>query len=495
MNKPDRPGLTFLWSRERTELRLAETATLLFLGVPFLFFAFTWLKFYLAMVLLLCLFYALGSFRIRLPEKLPWKKILAWYSVAIGIALLHGFGEIFMQYWDWPKHKAVFSEIFNHPTGPVKLEYKNGEYILCYGLGYYMVPSILARLAGPSYLIPYINLFNTSFGIFLCMIWIRRIWKLPLGWIIAVFFLGNFLWIDHLLRELPRLGYYEYFRMIRFTDYTELLDQAPQHFLPAVLLFFPLYDRWQSHRRIDVRLAMFLFTTGIFWTPFIVLSAFFFALFALLSGAELLIDKRWLPWLVTAIPLSFILWYYSLHIYETNLQVKDFPDSFAGGVTMITEIILLYGIGMAVMYFGNRKWLHWKHGYLPLACLLTFFLFDYFNYGFFNELYLKGTIIPYFLIRIYIAAAASHMLPKKPLLVSVFLLGAMYTPVSNNLVRWSKGLSTNRPFVRFELSGGKRYSLDFIMSFYNKRRGTDFMNQYLGRKDPVAMKYIFRNSP
>jgi hypothetical protein len=479
-------------TKNKIEISGLEALTILFLGLPLVLFCISWLKWYWALILIIMLLFPQLFFTLKLKSKPNWAFLIIAFLLSMGFCLLMGYGELFPQSGDWGKHNAIFSILYRHWNQPVFLEDSGEKIFLCYGLGFYMVPSWTARFFDSFTSLRWLVLLNASFGIFLVVLWINRIWKINLAWIILIFLLGNFDWIKqlyHALQDHHSLQEHEdslqIFWMIGREEFFYGFDQLPQHAIPMLLFFLVCYESFQLNR-LNLIIISCLFVYALFWSPFVLVLLLPIG-FMIITNLKLQI--KWMSLLVSlsmSVVMVFLAFYYAANLSESDLH-WNLPHSFKQSYHLIANHILWFGLAFGtILWFGKNvlspleKKLIWvMTSFLLLVSLLHF--------GYFNDLSGKGVYIPFFVLNLFLVLVTIRLIKKsswkKNVMIGFLAIAALMPSkivTMKIIVMAHKSLFDRFPPNSYLLHKYTGLTLKQVLEEMTIKHGYPFYNQYKG---------------
>lgn len=130
-------------------------ASLLYLSLPLLLFLFGWCRSWIAIPVCLCLLTSLWllcrePLAVAGPDNntgVTRLSVLVLFFMALAFCLVNGTTPPAPQSNDHLKHQLLAGDLIER-AWPVRYEESPSGNFLCYGLGYYMVPAAIAKLAG-----------------------------------------------------------------------------------------------------------------------------------------------------------------------------------------------------------------------------------------------------------------------------------------------------------------------------------------------------------
>lgn len=471
-----------------------EFFTLLYMGIPLVLFFLSWFKWYYAIILIIFTIIPVLSYQIKFNSfkfRNHIKDIIIYIIYVIFLVLI-GNGEFIPQSGDWLKHNAIFSELYNHWNQPVNIEYKGNQYFLCYGLGFYMVPSWIAGFFKCHFLLRWLVLFNTAFGLFLIGHWIKRIWNLSVWCVLAIFFIDRLDWVIDFkwLLENYSDNSVIFNKLISFNTF-DIIDQIPQHSIPIILAALCCIFQLKKSN-INLVFLSHLGVVGIFWSPFFAFALFPFSLlvfyrYVKTEGKFVLI--RFLPILLIFIVLAH---YYSLHLKVDNF-VFNWKSLKHFIYVLFTKFIPNYILPFVFILILNVKCKLLTSKDFIIICwpIIFTFLFTQFDFGYLNDFEDKTTFITTIVLNIYILYLAKATFFYKPyrIVLLVIIVSGIFMPAKMLLSKYYAYKNLERiQFYHYNnqlLAKEKKISLTQSLNYGSELFNYPFIMQYLGKEDEL----------
>jgi len=423
-----------------------------------------------------------------------WAFILA---LALLWTFLAGVGGFLPQASDYEKHNLAFHDLL-HQAWPVR--YVNGAETnyLCYGLGYYLTPALIARLAGENVLPAATFLWGFA-GVALFFYWVATLSRSPRKMlaIVLVFATTETLWhaFLHVLQTPAQAAWGQpvldsLVRLGVASDYSDTwmsLQFRPQHVISAWLgaaLFYELF--WV---RRSPRGAALVWAAGLFWSPLMCVGLLLIPLAGL---------GRW-RWRAALEPvnagglilLAVLAVYFQGHVPLTEKGPVWTFSHGAEWLVLVPVFLALELSPMLFLYLADRKY-HWLGELRPLfvASFLVLLLLPVYKIGYYGDLRLQaGTTALLFCGlaagRIFLHPEFSWKRPLLLLLVASQLAGAAY-PFGKWGWQCLRGHSVGYTYADTQQRYGYRNLSEF------KRDGYDYAAQYLGRPDSAAARWLLK---
>ena len=402
---------------DASELPLLHRLAIIYLMLPVVIWLVGWFEWWLgipaAIMLALAFWQAIsGSWRVS-----PRLAAVAVLIVAACWVMLTAAGGVFdaLPRGDWPFHRLTIFELGQRPwptvfPEPLFATYApDGAYsppLLRYNLAYYISPALVAQWLGPAVLNWAVPIW-TWLGVALVLLMFtreRRGWSIAIAVLIFIFFSGmdalrmglleGWDWIIPRIdwEGLPgiRLGSHNlergglHVRLLALSNMTTMV-QSPQHFISAGLYTF-LILQLRGHVRF-LAVSGILLAAAPFWSPFVAVGLLpLFGVLLWKNGVRPFL--RW-PNLLLAAPLAGIIALYLTsgstdfprgwiwEQYEWSLLARWMP------VFYLSEFLLL-GIIVWVLRPDLRR------DPFFIACMATLILLPLYEYGTYNDLFLRG---------------------------------------------------------------------------------------------------------
>lgn len=478
-----------------------------YLFLPWMVFAAGWLNWWIALPLLACM---VCSLRAMLAG---WKfggdshsipTHLGIGGIAVAFALMAGLFDCFPQSPDQLKHNLIFGDLIEK-SWPVRYSENSGGGFLCYGLGYYLIPSALAKLIG-THSLGILSGIWAVLGLWLSLVWVARGFsKHPMAGILAFLLcsgLGAFWFLikGGLIQNLLMPGLPAAWNGGELMDlglYTSNLDSftrihyQPQHGIVAWLGGALLYDLLIVRKRWTEAASVWAAT--LFWSPLTSLGLAVIGLTMMICHPGL-IKLRPVIHLPAALAMTGVMAAYLLPhvpIAEKGF-IWEMTDGWAWGVWYLAFVLLFAGIPVS-----SIAWMEKKHAYLgplkPVVIGMTVVLIlsPLFKMGQFGDLRMQISGTAFF----FIALAMAKGLVEPPqrgisaarvYLGAVFLAGAAFPLVRSveNLISAEK--------TDYRIVTLRKNHLASIRDL--RMPGFDVTTQYLGNADSWTARLILKPS-
>lgn len=462
-----------------------EYFSFLYFALPLILFYFNWFKPVYSFPIILLNFWLFYTYRLeKFHFEITHLKHLI-FSLFILISL--GYGEFLPQSADWNKHNAIFTELFNNPFKPSLIAYNHKQYLLCYGLGFYITPSFVANLFNNYQLIAIVYLSYSSIGLCLIGWYIQRIFNIQFYAILLLFWIGRLTWILYLRWQVSDwLEFGQIFHLIGNVQLLSIIRDIPQHGIPIILSFLILYNALQTKNPNFIFLFS-LITFGFFWTPFILFALIPFIFFIPLKQLFLSISANKIISSIALLNLLILFIYYSQHLptdlvnfekYTVKLFIfKFFIVNALNYFIFFALFIYCYKMKIIIQYFELKV----------LFILFCFYsLYNEIHYGFFNDFADKSTLLlPFFINVLLIKVLINWDLIKshtiKYLFISIVLL-SMIMPLKISILQALSMNNINLGIANYNLKKQNISSLDDALNETNTQSNYPFTKQYIGNK-------------
>lgn len=482
----------------RIRLSTAESYTVLFLGIPFLVWFATWTKVYFVLAFVLLLLFLLTplrfSFRIRLNSE-----IISFWVISIVLLVLLGYGELLPASGDWAKHNAILMELYKTGGQPVHFHPESGgDFHLNYGLSFYIIPSFIAGLFKTATIIPLLILLQTSFGLLLISVWVKKCFKLPYISLLLILLIGR---LDY-LTDIPwflkeDLSNTDRFLKLGINQFLGIIDQTPQHSIPAMLCFLISFNYFIRNEGQFATLV-FILALSISWTPFIVFILLPFAILfprRLISAIKTALQSRifWLGLIITTI---FLL-YYSLHVKVGDIVfLGTSVKKIVYRIVMKDFFIHLLIPGLLILLNYRYKIFDEVVIQLMIVSTLLSMIYQFIGYGYFHDFAGKTVFVSIFYVNILFFTAFKIVKSK----ILIVLLGIvtfthMIMPVKTTAMHmissrsdYYKTAFQHNPFTfdKQQVPG-----LEEVLKEPSEFHQYAFLKQYLG-ENTTALKAVLK---
>ena len=464
-----------------------EIYSLVYIIIPYLIFAFGWLKLPLAFILSVLIAISAFLYTKELYNRKVFlqNKNLKYFLITIVILLvwcllsgMGGFG--FQNNPDWEKNNAIFHDLFLYKWPVI---YK--DYSLVYYLGYYLPIGLVMKLFGwnTGYLFSLLWGFS---GLMLVVYWLKRLSGSfsPLIILFFVFFSG----LDILgliikfslfpdpetLSHFKHLGCIEWWAdFFQFSSMTTTLFWVPQYAIQGWLLTGLVLNNIQNHN--SSKNLLFLWALCIFGVPFI-----FLAITPIIIAGIYKTGRKKLKELFSfqnfiaapLIVLVFMAYFTSKAFKDPCSAISDYIQNPYFIFTYLLFILMEFGLYVIVIHKYFKNDIIWN------ITLISMILMPLVRIGSANDFVMRGSACYLFILFVYIMKAIwqnSLKKSKKAALLIFFLIGA-FTPFLE-IKRSVTHYSAKVPVL------SKQYS---VMGLYQYRNNS----QYLGDKEAFFWKHL-----
>jgi len=462
-----------------------EIFSLVYIIIPYIIFAFGWLKLPIAMVLSLLITISAVLYIKKLDNKEVYlqNKNLKYFLITILILLvwcllsgMGGFG--FQNNPDWEKNNAIFHDLFLNKWPVI---YK--DYSLVYYLGYYLPIGLVMKLFGWNigYLVSFLWGFS---GLILAVYWLKRLSGSFSPFIILLFIFFSGLDILGLITKFslfPDPEGLSYFKQVgciewwagffQLSSMTTTLFWVPQYAMQGWLLTGLILNNIQNHN--SSRNLLFLWALCIFGVPLVFLAIIpiiFAGIYKTKKLKELFSFQNFIaaPFII----LVFMAYFTSKAFKDPFNAMSNYMQSPYFLVIYVLFTLIEFGLYAIVIHKYFKNDVIWN------VTLISMILMSFIRLGGGNEFVMRGSACYLFIFFIYIIRALwqkSLTKPEKAALAIFFVIGA-FTPFLE-IKRSVTHYSAEIPVL------SKQYS---VMELYKYRNNY----QYLGDKEAFFWKYL-----
>ncbi len=467
-----------------------------YLALPNVLFLLTWVNLLIgipvAAVFLWSIFPASEMGDVPSERQMDRRTILIAAVFAIGWTILSGVGGLVPQSSDYLKHSVLFHDLVHlswpviyHPDTPQSS-------FLCYGVAYYLVPSGIARFLGDGSINALSFLWACS-GIGLCFYWLACFNpKSPARTLLIFICFSTFGIAWYVFKR----GHLEYFKQLgiehSYLDHWAKLYFTPQHGISGWLGAAIIYDLGWMRKKLSS--AFLAWASLLLWSPFVCVGL----APVLLVTALRIPFRRWfsiVPLAGGLLLMSVMGLFFSAH---QPLEHKGFIWSLSDGGHWLTSY-LLFVLLEVLLPAGCVLYFDYKHrileGWRPLflCAFVVLLLFPLYKMGRESDLRLQGSGSA--LVFMALGSAAGLTSPKFSfrsveglMLFTLFAVSAVY-PLGRPL------LNLKGPADDYRFETIQRTMDVHDMSEIGKTEPNvtfDFAQQYLGRKDSAAFRWLLR---
>ena len=365
-------------------------AAIAYLCIPLFIFLFSFLNMWLTAllaILLVALICCVWHTQKQQATSLPQPLYRYWPILVIVAVFVYGGIWSPFNYWDWQKHFAVFNLLIDH-NWPPHIELAGQEYFLRYGLGWYLVPALMASVIGFVALTPTMfmwSLFGICLALLLVLREMRKWWHLLLAALVFFCFSGLDLvapWftkdLSHTQPDPQWLQWWAGWGQIAPNSFG--VTWVPHHAVPAWLGVCLVL----GERRLAVQYGAVLLAAVSLWSPFAAIGVAPFYLWALCK--EGLRTALTLPNLVLApFLLAPLLLYFSSDAGKIPYALAT---SEASITSLITFIMLEFGVATLLILLCSWR----THRTLLLTTFLSLLALSLTRFGVHNDLLMRGSI-------------------------------------------------------------------------------------------------------
>jgi hypothetical protein len=493
-------------------------ATVGFLILPNVIFAFGWLKLGLALVVVAVAVTCVRDIWRRSKTDAP--RLSAWaccfvLALAAFWTCAGGIGELNAQTSDYIKHNLVFHDLIVENWPVVYARADLGDPLLCYYLAYYLPPSLLGKVFGLQHAAAF-SLAWGLLGVTLAFAWVCRLGR-PRGPVVLALFtlVDGFCWLPGLYPLAQKLGllpgaangewwHSNYFverfwsfggpyTKLQFQCEPSLLVWTPQHALGAWLgtacVLHCVLERQPPRHVLLVNAAVFL------WSPFVGVGLLpFTAAACLRQPRQMWSGPNVVGGLALAAPVGL---YFQAHLPQqySGLLFSTF-SGVTDGLKYLLFLVLAVGIFWAALRLIHRRYgvpsqTQWQLFSLACAVLVTVTLV---YVGRHNDWVMRASMPASFVFHLTLAASAVALWQRPAhraaalafaLLLLISAERSLKLYVLAPLGRLSEqGITTTIATARREVRG---------LAYLPATPGYDYAGQYLGRRDSIFGEILMRS--
>jgi hypothetical protein len=463
-----------------------SVVALTYLALPSLIFFLGWLRWPVALFLLLLVassvVVAIDWRQILWQLPYPAPVLLTVLVAAFVWSAFGGAGHFAAATIDWTVRDAVYGDLV-YGTWPVSYAEKDGaHYILRSAIGYFLPAALLAKAVG-IHLADLALFVWTALGTALFLLSLplphQLGWRLPFLLVLVVMFSGmDLLGVLAYQGDWPEFpGRLEWWTYFSYSSISAQLFWAPNHVLPIWLASSLFYRHW--HNSAFPGFALVLVALLPIWTPFALPGL---APFLLLAVLQFYVSgERRLPLL----PLLSAFLVVVLMARFLTLNIGDIPTTLGVHVTRSNNDFLLSYLSFTLLEFGALALalsLRLRHSYgilwiaAGVLALLPFVVF-----GPSNDLLLRASVpslimLMILTLRVFQPGGSRSVKNDTPWLILLFLIIGAFSAV------YEVGRATS---VR-------RWLPDYSATLIDQQGGV-FPAHYIGRLDRADMRLLLRD--
>lgn len=442
-----------------------EGATVLYLTLPYIIFILGWVNIFIALPITALLLFTLLSYGQEIQdrgfEKLKenwntWNtqtKVLKtnWLLIILVLVLawvlISGSGGFFRQNDDYGKHNSILRALIETPY-PAHYDfetmydkaYKHGDFLPLLGraenadhaftivfyIAYYLPASLAGKAFGWGAALFTLFLWTLA-AVLLAVFWFLRFIKhfSPLPVIVFILFsgmdvLGTMLLTKEAITGTLHMEWYAGIDLFQYSSNTSSLYWVPQHILTSWLATSLIF--YNGEYKKNSKYMAFITALAIFWSPFVFLGLFPFAIYSVVKNKK---DEIFtIHNLVTAPLIAGLV---TLFIMSNP---SDLPKGFLWDMVNLFEkwpnifIFFLLEFGIYAILTVDRKPSPWK-----MIALITLVLVPLYKIGRFNDFVMRISLPSLFILLIFICRylfdKKTEFNGSKKLLVLFLLIGAI----------------------------------------------------------------------
>lgn len=428
---------------------------IIYLCTPLYLFLFTFLNTWWVLLSALCLM-VLACYLWHTRQEDRGAIVLKRYWMPLLLVAVIVYAGVWspFNYWDWMKHFALFNLLIDHPWPP-QIVLDGETHFLRYGIGWYLVPALLAKLSAVAVLTPALYLW-TLVGTCLALLLVLPRVQQPRHMLLLVlsffFFSGLDIvgaWLTQGLTHKPLtpdwLQWWSGWGQIPPGLFGSTF--TPQHAIPAWLGACLLI----AARRLTVQYGALLLVAVLLWSPLAAIGMIPLLLWALWK--EGLHRALTLPNLVLAPLLSVpLLFYFAAEAREIPMALITAKTSL---YSFAQFCVLEFGLATLLILMCCPR----AERSLTLTCFLTLMLLSSVSFGRLNDLLMRGSIAAICVLSIITTAALLNntrrwYVTAGKLLLAVYLLVAAIPVVT----AFAKGIDPRAPRIAKDYRFSQTYS-------------------------------------
>lgn len=423
--------------------KLINILSIIYMYVPLILFVGSWTKMGVAIVvvgtamiaIVLCCRDIVGEE--AGGQKIPWIDIFFVFLFFLVLCVFCGQGDLFRQDYDWNKHHAILRDLMNYDY-PVIYE---GNVMLTYYLGQYMVPALCGKLFGHSYFVmkwtvPLWNAIGMTLAALLLFQYVKanRRGKRIAVVVAMVFFAGAFYLGSFVYQDV--LGHEVMYDSFKWLDSERVKVHFPSNFdafygdfqhviIPWIgTALFLQRKRKMSHYMVYAVPLLFSATFGFVYFAVILVTEAAVELIhnfnKKASWSSLFAIQNWLM-----LPMIGTLGIYYLgNILSEKPGTTGFSinNMFAMMDYYIIFILAEFGIYYIILWkFKHSDSIYW-------ITLIELIIIPFFSMGRYNDLCSRGSIPARFILMAFVIdflINGKHDYIRKSLLAAFLLVGAI----------------------------------------------------------------------
>lgn len=416
---------------------------LLYLYIPVLLFALTWTKLWIGIPVVLLsvlgIYYAGTKLNVATGQEVVWKKgeLLLFFLLFLALCIFCGGGDLFPQDYDWSKHHAILRDLVNYEW-PVVYD---GDAMLTYYLGQYIVPAFVGKICGHSmFAAVWAQTVWNAAGLLLAFCYVCSLVKADsfvkrLGVFVIIFFWGGATSFGSKVYQ--KMGHEVTLLSFKWIDFNRIRVHFASNFDALRGAFQHVIVPWiccgifmQNVRKVEVYVLLAL--------PLFFSSTFGFVYFAVILISCLVVElyrernrsvfqRLFSKSNLLLLPMSAM-----LVLYYVGNVFGEKPDTVGFSIINMTAHWHFYLVFIAVEFMGYAVFLFWnnRRNALYYIVVLELLIIPLLSLGMFNDLCSRGGIPARFILMVWCIQQLYEKGWKNiwnALLMCVLLLAAMNT--------------------------------------------------------------------
>lgn len=337
--------------------------------------------------------------------RIDWRKsTIAWAIIAFIVILVwcyfSGLGGFTMQTYDWQKHNVLLRDLIDRPW-PVRYDF-NGEGVMSYYIGEYMVPAVLGKIGGFD-VAQIAMMFWVAGGMMITCLYLYALMGKDKGRNFILILFGIIMFSTFIT---PISGIYRKWFPEDFADGTHWLSRGVMVQLSSNIISM----RWVFAQFVPTALAVAMIMkkehSTKYWliilAPLALYSTFTFIGLAGIMSFKLVIDmiktKKFKPFIKEVVALTNLLMLpmivvFVMYLLGNMTQHKPESIKMAFGLIDYTNhrwtlvaLQLMWGFWLLLLYRKEKR------NSTLWAAAISLFLFPFFTMGRYNDLCMRGSI-------------------------------------------------------------------------------------------------------
>jgi hypothetical protein len=357
-----------------------QRLAIIYFALPFILFAFSHFNFLVFVVTTAPVLILLYAVFYRWSFNLSLKEILFFSGLAIATCVFTGVGEFLCQHGDYAKHNLLLSDLYHSPW-PVKYSEEilgKPSHMMTYYLGYYLIPSGIAKGIGLSSL-KYVMLLWNSIGLTLVFGYSYTFFKKRKQFIL--FWLMFIVWggidiIPWLIQTIADNSDSTNSLMLQVKDLTKPFinkrtvvgfTATMQHTIPMLFIIFYFLKREFD----DSNWILILGAFSLFWSPFAVLVLLTAGVF---KFRYFLTELKPITFLLIPSVIVIIIYYFGAPSLNSGSFFYHWDTTYWIKIIMIRayNFVLTFGWIYILIWLKRKSLSRWDKLLLVVFSFLTF---------------------------------------------------------------------------------------------------------------------------